>query len=123
MQLPRNTNLDTKITLIRTYIEEGPVVFQHYIDTLAEELISDYSQHTRIRTFAQGARDYARACHALDATTGSLMRYNIESFDPQQLSTLIQDKQSAWEAYSGALQELDAHTRSGTGPLLDPLIN
>lgn len=124
IKLPPGTSLDTKIALLREYIEEGPVLYHPYIYSITTELLWDYSDVPRIRNIAAAARDYTEACYALQATTGNLVRHDLEHSDIESLTSAhAQNKQAAWKAYEAALRAYDSYQRNRTGPLEMPPLN
>lgn len=120
----QSTSYQTKVALIREYIEEGPVLFHQYIQRLAAELTWDYSSIDYITRLADAARNYTQACYALEATTDNLLRHTLENPDVEALtSALIQNKHAAWKEYRTAVEYYEARQRSRTRPLTPPTLN
>lgn len=116
--------MNTKIALIREYIDVGPIVFHQYINRMAAELLWDYSSVRRIHNFAEAARDYTEACYALEATTDSLAQHALDNPDIEALmSARVQNKLDARKAYDAAVQDYEAYLLNMTGPLQAPPLN
>ena len=119
-----NSQIDTDITLLETYIEDGPVLYRYHINHLVEDMLRSCGGYDLVNELGYAALDYTEACCRLEATTDNLARHDLRASDMEAFtSAMLQNKSASWRRYKSALTRYKAQQHNLTRPLQAPMLN